>query len=177
MKNFKKIFIVLPLLVVLLGACTQKKEEDELAKTLPRLDELAGNFRTVVDYKTYHYALLVNYGPSGYLADSALHLRNGSLPYTKANTGSFSVATIDANGKELSRYSIEDPRKRRVCEEGKSLNEIIDNGSFELLLPSTQGQVKMILFDEGKEISTLLLPEKIIRPDRRNPNLNKGNDK
>jgi hypothetical protein len=64
--------------------------------------------------------------------------RRGILPYRPTNGGQFQVELLDANGKRLNTFSIQDPTIQRSCD-GDDENDVIrplPNGTeFEIVLP------------------------------------------
>lgn len=64
--------------------------------------------------------------------------RQGLLPYRPSSGGQFQVEVMDANGKRLDSFTIQDPTIQRSCDEVDANNvtrPLPDGTEFEIILP------------------------------------------
>ena len=104
----------------------------------------------VQDTTRKHVAILFDINTDGtmQIVDSPPEIRSGSMPYKPMKSGDFLIVYRDANGIELGRYAMKDPRDIRVSDSTIAMPGIVrpaTSTTTELLFPYDTS-IKRIVF-------------------------------
>lgn len=147
----KTIYIILAAILFFNIGCNSQKQERKKAieDANIKIEEQVGVFvpsALQAAPGNIHYAADVKFDNTGFTVEpNSFSKRPGKFIAAPFGQFPFKIEFLDSNGKTLDKYSMEDPRILRSCDDGEEPAIIhLDKGSFTLLIP------------ENKEIGTVM---------------------
>ena len=155
----KTLYIILAVLLALSTACNDKNQEikKSIEDANTKIDSQAGIFIPTslqAAAGNIHYAAGVAFDDSNFtIIPGSYTKRPGKFIAAPFKQFPFKIEFLDKNGKSLDKYSMEDPRILRSCEEDEGPHLIhLDHGTFTLLIPENR-EIGMVTFSTTEKDS------------------------
>lgn len=146
MKSLYQYFFFILCLALSIAGQAQEETKDNSKQDRDRAEKNTAPFS--LDYfnkpGNSHLVLTLQVKEGKLVADEQARVQKvqGKMPYP---TGNLSVKILDKQGELIDQYQMQDPLIVRSCEDEKSETKSLQNGSIQLMLPSSANVATVVL--------------------------------